>query len=377
MNFYSKNKIMINSTDILHYKKKGFDGEKYVKVQKEHILERIEKAGKGRLYVEIGGKFLYDTHAARVLPGFIPDSKKRIFSALKDQIEILFCVNADDIISNRQLSNENISYHDYVQTLIKRIEIEIGVKPHVVINNIDIQNDFDLILDFEKEFQRKNYKVWERYKISGYPHSTKSILSENGFGNDDHIPLQKNLILVTGAASNSGKMSTCLGQIYNDHQLGIESAYAKYETFPIWNIALEHPINLTYEAATLDIGDYNMIDPYHLKAYGKESVNYNRDVEAFEIIMGIAKHIIKPENIMASYKSPTDMGISCAGLCITDDEVVSIASLEEIGRRKYRCQEVIDRGEWDAQWIEKANELEQKCTHYCEDKKYDLNLKLL
>lgn len=154
-----------------------------------------------------------------------------------------------------------------------------------MINNIDIQNNFDLVLDFEKNFQRKNYKVRERYKISGYPHSTKTILSDSGFGNDDHIPLQKNLIFVTGAASNSGKMSTCLGQIYNDHQLGMESSYAKYETFPIWNIPLEHPINLAYEAATIDIGDYNMIDPYHLKAYGKESVNYNRDVEAFEVIM--------------------------------------------------------------------------------------------
>jgi uncharacterized protein (UPF0371 family) len=311
------------------------------------------------------------------LPGFIPESKKRIFLALKDKIEILFCVNADDIISNRQLSNEDIQYHEYVQTLIKRIEIEIGVKPHIVINNIDIQHSFDLIMDFEKDFQRKNYKVRERYKISGYPHSTKTILSDNGFGNDDHIPLQKNLILVTGAASNSGKMSTCLGQIYNDHQLGIESAYAKYETFPIWNIPLEHPVNLAYEAATVDIGDYNMIDPYYLKAYNKESVNYNRDVEAFEIIMGIAKHIIKPENIMATYKSPTEMGISCAGLCITDDEVVSVASLEEIGRRKIRSQEVIDRGDGDQARIVKCDKLEQKCLTYCKDKKYDTHLKLL
>lgn len=368
---------MINSTDIIHYKKKGFDGEQYIKVQKDHILKRIEKAGAGRLYLEIGGKFLYDTHAARVLPGFIPDSKKRIFSALKDKIEILFCVNADDIVSNRQLSNEDIVYHDYVQTLIKRIEVEIGVKPHIVINNIDIQNNFDLIMDFEKDFQRKNYKVWERYKISGYPHSTRSILSENGFGNDDHIPLQKNLILVTGAASNSGKMSTCLGQIYNDHQIGIESGYAKYETFPIWNIALEHPINLAYEAATVDIGDYNMLDPYHQKAYGIESVNYNRDVEGFEIIMGIVKKMIKPENIMASYLSPTDMGISCAGLCITDDEVVSVASLEEIQRRKARTQEVSDRGDGDSERISKCEDLEQKCLHYCEDKKYNTTLKLV
>ena len=368
---------MINSTDILHYKKKWFDWDKYITLQREHILQRIEKSGNGRLYLEIGGKFLYDTHAARVLPGFIPDSKKRIFSSLKDKIEILFCVNADDILSNRQLSNEEISYHDYVQSLIKRIEIEIWVKPHLVINNIDIQNNFDLVLDFEKNFQRKNYKVRERYKISGYPHSTKTILSDSGFGNDDHIPLQKNLIFVTGAASNSGKMSTCLGQIYNDHQLGMESSYAKYETFPIWNIPLEHPINLAYEAATIDIWDYNMLDPYHQKAYWIDSVNYNRDVEAFEVIMWITKHIIKPENIMASYKSPTDMWISTAGDCITDDQIVSIASLQEIQRRKVWSQEVIDRGEGDAERISKCDELEKKCLHYCEDKHYDIDIKLL
>lgn len=244
---------MINSSDILKYKAKGFDGDTYITLQKEKILERIEKAGNGRLYLEIGGKFLFDTHAARVLPGFHADSKKRIFTALKDRIEILFCVNANDIVSDRQLTNEDISYANQVRSLIKRIEVETGVRPQVVVNNIDIQNNFDLILAFEKDFQRKGYKVWERYKITGYPHSTRSILSDHGFGNDDHIPLQKNLILVTGAASNSGKMSTCLGQIFNDHQIGLESTYAKYETFPIWNIALDHPINLAYEAATVDI----------------------------------------------------------------------------------------------------------------------------
>lgn len=367
---------MINSTDVILYKKKGFDGEKYIRLQKEAILERISLFKKGRLYLEIGGKFLYDTHAARVLPGFIPESKKHIFAALKDQVEILFCVNANDILGDRQLTNQNIDYKSHVQNLIKRIEIEIWLKPQIVINNIDIQTNFDKILEFEQDFQRKNYKVRERYKIAGYPHNTRSILSENGFGNDDHIPLNKNLILVTWAASNSGKMSTCLGQIYNDHQIGIESWYAKYETFPIWNLPLEHPINLAYEAATVDIWDYNMIDPYHQKAYNKESVNYNRDVEAFEIIMGIAAKIITKDNPMSNYKSPTDMGINQAGFCITNDEMVSIASHQEIERRKIWYQQMIDRKEGESKRIEQCDEINKKCEAYTTAKKYTLNQKL-
>jgi len=195
----------INSTDIINYKKHGFDGAKYIRLQKEKILDRIANFSGGRLYLEIGGKFMYDTHAARVLPGFDPESKKEIFSSLKDQAEILFCVNAKDILSNRQLSNQNIDYKDYVYQLIRNIEKNIWIKPHIVINNIDVSNMFDVILAFEKDFQRKQYKVRERYKINWYPHNMDSILSEDGFGNDDHIPLTKNLILVTWAASSSGK----------------------------------------------------------------------------------------------------------------------------------------------------------------------------
>lgn len=366
----------MNSSDVILYKKKWFDGEKYITLQKEAILERISSFNKGRLYLEIGGKFLYDTHAARVLPWFIPESKKHIFAALKDQIEILFCVNATDILNDRQLTNQDIDYKHQVQVLIKRIEIETWLKPHIVINNIDIQLDFDKILEFEKDFQRKNYKVWERYRIAWYPHNIKNILDENWFGNDDHIPLTKNLILVTGAASNSGKLSTCLGQIYNDHQIGIESGYAKYETFPIWNIPLEHPVNLAYEAATVDIGDYNMIDPYHLKAYNKESINYNRDVEAFEVIMWIIEKIVQKNNPMSWYKSPTDMGINQAGLCITNDEIVTIASLEETKRRKVWYQEMIDRNEWEIKRIEQCNLLEQKCEEYAQKKSYNIDQKL-
>lgn len=367
---------MINSSDIISYKKKWFDGEKYIKLQQQHILERIEKFWNGRLYLEIGGKFLYDTHATRVLPGFIPESKKRVFSLLKDKADILFCVNAKDIIWDRQLTNQNIDYKTQVQNLIKRIEIEIGIKPHLVINNIDVQDNFDLILDFEKDFQRKNYKVWERYKINGYPHNTQSILSDNGFGNDDHIPLTKNLILVTGAASNSGKLSTCLGQIYNDHQIGIESGYAKYETFPIWNIALNHPVNLAYEAATADIWDYNMIDTYHQKTYWVDSVNYNRDVEAFEVIMGIVKKVVAWTNYMTKYKSPTDMWINQAGFCITDEEMVCVTSLEEIRRREIWYQEMLDRKEGDVKRIDMCDEIEKKCLEYIKGKWYNSELKV-
>lgn len=368
---------MINSNDTINYKKQWFDGTKYIRLQKEKILDRIANFGGWRLYLEIGGKFMFDAHASRVLPWFDPESKKNIFSSLKDQAEILFCVNAVDILDNRQLSNQNIDYKDYVYQMIRNIEKNIGIKPHIVINNIDIWNMFDVILAFEKDFQRKQYRVWERYKINGYPHNVDTILSEDGFGYDDHIPLTKNLILVTGAASSSGKMSTCLGQIYLDHQIEVKSGYAKYETFPIWNIPLEHPINLAYEAATIDIGDYNMLDAYHKKAYGQDAVNYNRDVEAFEIVMSIAKKIVNHKNYMVKYQSPTDMWISCAGMAITNDEIVSIASLREIERRKVWYQQEIDRWsdkEWV--WIKKADELYAKAKKYCEDKKYDMGMKL-
>ena len=367
---------MVNSTDSINYKKHGFDGEKYIRLQKEQILDRIAHFSGGRLYLEIGGKFMYDAHASRVLPWFDPESKKNIFSSLKSQAEILFCVNANDILSNRQLSNQKTEYKDYVYQMIRNIEKNIWIKPHIVINNIDVLNMFDIILDFEKDFQRKQYRVRERYKINWYPHNMNTILSEDGFGNDDHIPLTKNLILVTGAASSSGKMSTCLGQIYLDHQIDVKSGYAKYETFPIWNIALDHPVNLAYEAATIDIGDYNMMDTYHKKAYGQDSVNYNRDVEAFEIVMSIAKKIVNHKNYMVKYQSPTDMGINCAGMAISDDAIVSIASLAEIQRRRAWYQEQIDRWEGKQERIIQCDTLYEKSKKYCEDKKYDLGMKL-
>ncbi|HRX64182.1 MAG TPA: DUF1846 family protein [Candidatus Absconditabacterales bacterium] len=358
---------MINSTDIISYKDFGFDGDKYIKMQEDQILDRISQFS-GRLYLEIGGKFIRDPHAARVLPGFHVDSKKQIFHNLKDKAEILFCVNAEDIISDRQLSSEDISYGDYVERMLMIIERNIGVKPIIVINKIDVTSMFDLVLNFERRFQKKQYKVFERYKIAGYPHDVNSILSENGFGGDDHIPLTKNLILVTGAASSSGKMSTCLGQIYLDHNIGIKSGYAKYETFPIWNLPLDHPVNLAYEAATVDVGDVNMIDEYHKKAYGQEVVNYNRDIEGFEIVMGIAKNVVSHKNYMVKYKSPTDMGINTAGFCITEDDIVCQASLDEIKRRKDWYQEQVDRGDGKQERVDVCMKLEKKYEEYIKNK---------
>ncbi|MFA7717424.1 MAG: DUF1846 domain-containing protein [Candidatus Absconditabacterales bacterium] len=366
----------INSKDTLPYKKFGFDGEKYLRLQKEKILDRISNFSGGRLYLEIGGKFMSDTHAARVLPGFNSESKKLIFSLLKDQADILFCVSARDIIDNRQLGNQGIDFKTSVWNMLRNIEQNIGIRPHVVINAIDVENMFDIVLEFEKEFQRKNYKVREKYKINGYPNNVENILSEDGFGHDDHIPLTKNLILVTGAASSSGKMSTCLGQIYLDHEIDIKSGYAKYETFPIWNLPLHHPVNLAYEAATADIGDFNEMDLLHKKAYKIDAVNYNRDVEAFPIVMNIAKKIVTHKNYMVKYQSPTDMGINCAGMAIINDEIISIASLQEIRRRKGRYQEMLDRGNGDQKRVIRCEELEAKCLEYCKAKKYDVGLVL-
>ena len=367
---------LINSKDTLPYKKFWFDGEKYLRLQKEKILDRISNFSGWRLYLEIGWKFMSDTHAARVLPGFNFESKKLIFSSLKDQAEVLFCVTAKDIIENRQLSNQDVDFKTHVWNMLRTIEQNIWLRPHVVINAIDVEDMFDVVLDFEKEFQRKNYRVRERYKINGYPHNVDMVLSEDGFGHDDHIPLTKNLILVTWAASSSGKLSTCLGQIYLDHEIEIKSGYAKYETFPIRNLPLNHPVNLAYEAATADIGDFNEMDELHKKAYKMDAVNYNRDIEAFPIVMNIAKKIVTHKNYMVKYQSPTDMGINCAGFAITHDDIVCIASLQEIRRRKWRYQEMINRNEGDQKRVERCEELEAKCMEYCNAKKYDTEMVL-
>lgn len=349
---------MLTTSDIIDYKTFGFDGEKYIQMQRDAILERISGFS-GKLYLEIGGKFLHDPHAARVLPGFFPDSKKRIFSSLQGKSDIIFCINAIDLVQNRPLTSEDTSYSSYVEMMLENIASEIGTIPKVAINRVNNENNIET-QKYKDKLQRLGYKAYLRYDIEGYPENTEKVLSSAGYFRDDYIETEHDIVLVTGAASSSWKMSTCLGQIYHDFERWIESGYAKYETFPIWNLDLHHPVNLAYEAATADIGDYNEYDHYHETSYWKKSVNYNRDVEAFEIVMQLAEKFLPESNPTRSYKSPTDMGISTAGFCITDDSIVREASLEEIKRRKAWYQEMVDRWQGDEKWVKVCDELLKK-----------------
>ncbi len=364
---------MLNSDDIV-FTNLGFDADKYARLQSEQILDRIAKFT-GKLYLEVGGKFIRDGHASRVLPWFDPHAKKNIFLKLKDKIEILFCVNAQSVIANKKLPYEKYSYLDTVAENLVLIEKLFGMKPIIVINKIDVNTHFDLILNFEKNYQKRGYKVMERYFIAGYPHNLDYVLSDDWFWQDDHIPVTKNLVLVTGPEADSGKLSTCIGQIYLDSTIGLQSGYAKYETFPIWNLDKSHPVNLAYEAATADIGDYNCVDKLHEEAYKQKAINYNRDIDAFLLLKDVAKKVLTHKNYINNYKSPTDMGINTAGFCITDDEVVCKASLDEIQRRekwyvdaKNQWIEYVDRDP-----VEKCQELYQKGLEYCEKRGYENN----
>ncbi|MBD3329807.1 DUF1846 family protein [Candidatus Dojkabacteria bacterium] len=348
----------MNSADTIDYKVLGFDSQKYFKLQKQEVLKRLDKFAGGRLYLEIGGKFLYDPHAARVLPGFDPYVKKRIFADLASISEILFCVNYDDILSDRQLKNTEESYKAVVEKMLSEIVAELDIKPKLVVNKI--RNEAArAVSSFVEFFSDLGYEIFKRYYIADYPDDVRKILSDKGFGRDEYVEIdrQKNLVLVTGAASNSGKMSTCLGQMYHDSERNIESGYAKFELFPIWNLPIHHPVNLAYEAATVDIGDYNVKDSYHLKEHGREAVSYNRDLEAFKLLRKIANEFTSDSNFIRTYKSPTDMGISMAGSAITDDEVVRRAAIEEIKRRKIWYQEIVNRGDGKLNWVNRCEEL--------------------
>ena len=322
---------MIDSSDILEYDIAWFDWDKYIQLQAEAIKDRIDKFS-GKLYLEIGGKFLYDPHAARVLPWFYPDSKKRIFKSLAKNTDVIFCVNAKDIKKNRMLSSKWESYMDVCIDMIQKIIQKLWITPYIAINRVKKKN-IEFAKDFQKMLKKLNLESYLRYEINGYPEDVESVLSQDGYGSDEYIPCTKELVLVVWAASSSWKMSTCLWQIYQDHYKWIESGYAKYETFPIWNLHLEHPVNLAYEAATADIWDYNVLDLYHAQAYSEESINYNRDVEAFEIVQSLAESFLPEHNYTRQYNSPTDMWISNAWYCIIDEDIVIKSSLDEINRR--------------------------------------------
>lgn len=353
----------MNSTDTVQFTKVGFDTPKYFKLQRDAIIDRISKFQHGRLYLEIGGKFLFDPHAARVLPGFDAQIKQKIFADLINHTAILFCVDWQGIVSDRQLKNTEESYQKSIFDMLKEIEKNLKIKPIVMINRCR-RSANEEVESFIAQLRSKKYEVYKRYYIAGYPENVKEILSEDGFGKDDYVPLDKKLVLVTGAASNSGKLSTCLGQVFHDNQNGLISGYAKYELFPIWNLPLDHPVNLAYEASTVDIGDYNVVDKDHMSSYKMKSTNYNRDVEAFKILKRIADKFVDESNYIRKYQSPTDMGISMAGFAITDDNLVCLASLAEIQRRIQWYQEIVERGDGKKTWVTKTEGLLREALNY-------------
>jgi uncharacterized protein (UPF0371 family) len=305
----------------------GFDNDKYLKMQSEHIQERINSFG-GKLYLEFGGKLFDDFHASRVLPGFKPDSKINMLVKLKEDAEIIIAINAGDIEKNKVRGDLGITYDMDVLRLIDAFRGYGLFVGGVVMTQYAEQ---PAAVAYAKKLESLGIKVYHHYKIPGYPANISLIVSDDGFGRNDYIETTHRLVVVTAPGPGSGKMATCLSQLYHDNKRGIKSGYAKFETFPIWNLPLKHPVNMAYEAATADLNDVNMIDPYHLEAYGKTTVNYNRDVEVFPVLNAMFKSILGE----SPYKSPTDMGVNMAGNCIVDDGVCTSASREEIIRRYY------------------------------------------
>ena len=307
----------------------GFDNDKYLKMQSDHIRERINQFG-DKLYLEFGGKLFDDFHASRVLPGFAPDSKLRMLLQLADQAEIVIAISAADIEKNKIRSDLGITYDVDVLRLIQAFTDKGLYVGSVVITHYSGQASADT---FKTKLEHMDIRVYRHYTIDGYPGNVPLIVSDDGYGKNDFIETSKPLVIVTAPGPGSGKMAACLSQLYHENKRGVKAGYAKFETFPIWNIPLKHPVNLAYEAATADLNDVNMIDPFHLEAYGVTTVNYNRDIEIFPVLCAIFEGIFG-EN---PYKSPTDMGVNMAGKCIFDDEACCEASKQEIIRRYYQA----------------------------------------
>lgn len=325
----------------------GFDNEKYLKMQSEHIRDRINQFD-NKLYLEFGGKLFDDFHASRVLPGFAPDAKLRMLMQLSDQAEIVMAISASDIEKNKIRGDLGITYDSDVLRLIDEFRGRGLYVGSVVITQYSGQHSADA---FKKRLQKLGIPVYIHYTIPGYPHNVPLIVSDEGYGKNEYIETTRPLVVVTAPGPGSGKMATCLSQLYHEHKRGVNAGYAKYETFPIWNLPLKHPVNLAYEAATADLNDVNMIDPFHLEAYGVTTVNYNRDVEIFPVLRAIFQQIFGE----SPYKSPTDMGVNMAGNCIIDDEACREASRQEIIRRYYTAVDGIadgSRSETEAYKIE-------------------------
>ncbi|MCM1355045.1 MAG: DUF1846 domain-containing protein [Staphylococcus sp.] len=317
--------------------KYGFDNEKYLKIQSEHIKERIAQFG-NKLYLELGGKLFDDYHASRVLPGFQPDSKLRMLSQLSDHAEIVIVISALDIEKNKVRNDLGITYDMDVLRLREEFQKRGFLVGSVVITHYNGQSSADA---FRERLERMGITTYYHYTIDGYPTNVELIDSDEGFGRNDYVETSRPLVIVTAPGPGSGKMAVCLSQLYNEHKRGIEAGYAKFETFPVWSLPLKHPVNIAYEAATADLNDVNMIDPFHLEAYGKTAINYNRDIEIFPVLNALFEGIYG-EN---PYKSPTDMGVNMVGFCINDDEACCEASKNEIIRRYFTALNYFANGE--------------------------------
>lgn len=326
-------------------RKIGFDNDKYLSMQSEHIRERIGQFG-DKLYLEFGGKLFDDYHASRVLPGFAPDSKLQMLLQLADQAEMIISINAADIERNKIRHDLGITYDQDVIRLIGVYKEKGLYVSSVVITRYAGQSSADV---FQKKLEAIGIKVYHHYSIDGYPNNIEKIVSDEGYGKNDYVETSRPLVIVTAPGPGSGKMATCLSQLYHENKRGVKAGYAKFETFPIWNLPLKHPVNLAYEAATADLNDVNMIDPYHLEAYGETTVNYNRDVEIFPVLNTMFEKIYGS----SPYKSPTDMGVNMAGNCICDDEACCEASCQEIIRRYYTALGSLLKGDSSEKEAEK------------------------
>lgn len=325
--------------------KQGFDNEKYLKIQSEHIKERIAQFG-NKLYLELGGKLFDDYHASRVLPGFEPDSKLKMLSQLRDQAEIVIVISARDIEKNKVRNDLGITYDMDVLRLRDEFTKRGFLVGSVCVTHYNGQKSADA---FRAKLERMGIIVNYHYTIEGYPTNADLITSDDGFGHNDYIETSRPLVIVTAPGPGSGKMAVCLSQLYNEHKRGVEAGYAKFETFPVWSLPLKHPVNIAYEAATADLNDVNMIDPFHLEAYGKIAINYNRDIEIFPVLTALFEGIYGN----SPYKSPTDMGVNMVGYCISDDEVCCDASRNEIIRRYFTALNKMAQGEGNENEVNK------------------------
>ncbi|MBP5679446.1 MAG: DUF1846 domain-containing protein [Bacteroidales bacterium] len=339
----------------------GFDNEKYLRIQSEHIKERIAQFG-NKLYLELGGKLFDDHHASRVLPGFQPDSKLRMLKQLSSSAEIVIVISATDIEKNKVRQDLGITYDEDVLRLRSEFQQRGFLVGSVVITHYNGQSSADA---YRKRLERMGIKTYYHYTIEGYPNNVALIDSEEGFGKNDYVETQRPLVIVTAPGPGSGKMAVCLSQLYNEYKRGVVAGYAKFETFPIWSIPLNHPINIAYEAATADLGDINMIDPFHMEAYGKLAINYNRDIEIFPVLNALFEGIYGK----SPYKSPTDMGVNMAGFCICDDDVCCEASKQEIIRRYYTALNHMAEGEGNEAEVQKIKLLFQQAKITTDDRK--------